>query len=62
MEAKDKRENMENSQSSLENILDSLFERIKDVVSSETIVGKPITVGNLNVYSLEGIPPILSLF
>ncbi len=53
MEDKDKRENKENRQSSLENILDSLFERIKDVVSSETIVGEPIKVGKAHIIPLS---------
>jgi uncharacterized spore protein YtfJ len=36
----------------LESILTSLFEKIKDVVRSETIVGKPIEVGSSHIIPL----------
>ncbi len=49
----EEKEKGKSNTSGLESILDSLFQRIRDVVSSETIVGKPITVGKACIIPLS---------
>lgn len=45
----------QHDESGLEGILTSLFERIKDIVKSETIVGNPLHVGDSYIIPLSKI-------